>query len=259
MPTPIEILLDPLSLIILAMYAVLMLWEALFPARKLPHVRYWKTRSLTVFAVFFYLSSYLPLFVDPYLENYKLFDLTNLGTLGGTFVAVMLYEAFVFIWHFVMHKSNFLWLTFHQMHHSAERVDTYGAFYFSILDMIGFTMLGSFTLALFIGVTPQAITGMLLVTTFFSIFQHANIKTPQWIGYFIQRPESHSYHHAKNIHRHNYSDVPIFDIIFGTFYNPKEYEYETGFYPGASSRIFEMLTFQDINEKPERLKSELNS
>ena len=36
MPTPLEILLDPVSLYILAMYALLMIWEAIFPARKLP-------------------------------------------------------------------------------------------------------------------------------------------------------------------------------------------------------------------------------
>jgi len=38
-----------------------------------------------------------------------------------------------------------LWRGFHQMHHSAERVDAFGAFYFSPLDIIGFTMLSSLT------------------------------------------------------------------------------------------------------------------
>tara|TARA_B100000965_G_scaffold386184_1_gene388202 strand:+ start:1134 stop:1253 length:120 start_codon:yes stop_codon:yes gene_type:complete len=33
-----------------------------------------------------------------------------------------------------------------QMHHSAEVVDSIGAFYFSPLDMIGFTLLGSISL-----------------------------------------------------------------------------------------------------------------
>ena len=88
---------------------------------------------------------------------------------------------------------------------------------------------------------------MLLVTTFLSIFQHANIKTPQWLGYFIQRPESHTVHHAKGIHKYNYSDLPIFDIVFGTFDNPQEYVHETGFYNGASNRIGAMLMFKDVS------------
>ena len=248
MPTPLEIIMDPISLTALAMYAGLMLWEAMFPATRLPKVKNWKLRGLTSFAVYFFLSSYLPLITDPFLSSYQFFDLTGLGDVGGGILAIFLYEFAVFVWHRAMHKSDFLWRVFHQMHHSAERMDTYGAFYFSLTDMIGFTFLGSICLALLIGVTPQAVTIMLLGTMFLGIFQHTNINTPQWLGYIIQRPESHSVHHARGIHKYNYSDLPIFDILFGTFKNPKSYEHETGFYPGASSRVIDMLTFQDINK-----------
>ena len=265
MPTPLEILLDPISIIALTLYALLIVWEALFPAKVLPKVKGWKLKGLASFTVYFFVASYLPLLTDPFLSKYQFFDLTSLGNVGGGLMAIGLYEFGVFVWHRAMHKSDFLWRVFHQMHHSAERMDTYGAFYFSLFDMIGFTFLGSICLALLIGVTPQAVpppgrssviesisasqdTIMLLATTFFGIFQHTNIKTPQWLGYIIQRPESHTVHHAKGIHKYNYSDLPIFDIIFGTFKNPKSYEHETGFYDGASSKIVQMLTFQDINK-----------
>ncbi|KAA3626508.1 MAG: sterol desaturase family protein [Bacteroidetes bacterium] len=256
MPTPLEILLDPISLVILAMYAILMIWEAVFPARELPKIKHWKIKGLVSFAVFFYLSTYLPLLTDPFLEPYRLFDLTGLGTLGGALVGLLIYEFGVFLWHWAMHRFDFLWRTFHQMHHSAERLDTYGAFFFSPLDMAGFTFLGSICFALLVGITPRAITVVLLVTTFFSIFQHANIKTPQWLGYIIQRPESHTIHHSKGVHKYNYSDLPVFDLIFGTFNNPKGYENETGFYEGASSRVIEMLTFQDVVEPAEIVSPE---
>lgn len=248
MPTPLEILLDPGSLIILAIYGSLMFWEARFPGRELPKIKNWKLRGLLAFGVFFYLSSYLPLWVDPVLEPYRLFDLSGLGTLGGGLFAVLLYELGVYIWHFCLHRFPFLWRSFHQMHHSAERLDTYGAFFFSPLDMIGWTVLGSVCFSLIAGVTPQAITVMLLTTTFLSMFQHANIKTPRWLGYIIQRPESHTYHHAMDIHQKNYSDLPIFDILFGTFYNPEDFEHKTGFYQGASARIGDMLLFKDVTK-----------
>ena len=247
MPTPIEILLDPISLVILSIYGALMLWEGIFPGRTLPVVKYWRLKGLVAFFVFFFLSSYLPMFINPYLEPYRLLDLTDLGTGWGALIAVLLYEFGVFVWHYLMHRSNFLWKTFHQMHHSAERLDTYGAFFFSPMDMIGWTVLGSICFSLIAGLSPQAITIMLLVTNFFSIFQHANIKTPQWLGYIVQRPESHTYHHARGIHKMNYSDLPLFDIIFGTFQNPKDFEHETGFYNGASERILEMLSAKDIS------------
>ncbi|MBK7873996.1 MAG: sterol desaturase family protein [Saprospiraceae bacterium] len=252
MPSPIEILLDPISLSVIAMYAALMIWEALFPARPLPYVKFWQIKGIISFFIFFYLSSYLPMFINPLLEPYRLLDLTGLGTIGGAVAAVLLYEFGMYVWHRSMHRNNALWRTFHQMHHSAERLDTYGAFFFSPMDMIGFTMLGSICFVLLIGISPQATTIVLLVTNFFSVFQHANIKTPRWLGYFIQRPESHTVHHAKGIHGFNYSDLPLFDILFGTFNNPEKYEHETGFYQGASDKISEMLLFKDINKSIEK-------
>lgn len=248
MPTPFEILFDPISLVIIAIYIGLMIWEAVFPGRKLPQVKYWKLKGLTAFAIYFYLSSYLPLFMDPYLEPYRLLDITGLGTLGGAVVGLLLYELGIYIWHRTMHRSDFLWRTFHQVHHSAERLDTYGAFFFSPLDMVGWTILGSICFALTVGLSPQAITVTLLTATFLGMFQHANIRTPRWLGYIVQRPESHTIHHARGIHKHNYSDLPLFDILFGTFYNPRGFEHETGFYEGSSHKIKEMLLFKDVSQ-----------
>ena len=53
MPTPIEILLDPVSLISLAIYGGLMAWEAINPARALPPVANWRVRGLVAFSVYF--------------------------------------------------------------------------------------------------------------------------------------------------------------------------------------------------------------
>ncbi len=257
MLTPLEILLDPVSLAVLAMYAILMIWEGLFPARTLPKVKFWKLRGMMAFAFFFYLSSYLPLFIDPYLEPYRVFDLTRFNAIGGGLIGVLLYEFGVYIWHRAMHRSDFLWRTFHQMHHSAERLDTYGAFYFSPMDMIGWTVLGSLCFALLVGLSPQAITVTLLVTNFLGMFQHANIKTPHWLGYIIQRPESHTVHHAKDIHKYNYSDLPVFDILFETFENPRDYQHKTGFYHGASAKVWQMLTFKDVTKAKTKKSLEL--
>lgn len=249
MPTPLEILLDPVSLSILAMYLVLILWEALFPARQLPYIRFWRIRGILFFIFFFYLSSYLPLLYAKWLPAIQLFDLTSMNVAVASIFGVLLYELGMYIWHRTMHTNNWLWRIFHQMHHSAERLDTYGAFYFSPFDMIGFTLLGTFCFSFILGLPAQAITIVLLVTNFLSIFQHANIKTPTWLGYIIQRPESHAVHHAKGVHAYNYSDLPLYDILFDTFRNPDQYVSETGFYQGASSRITDMLLFRDIDKR----------
>lgn len=256
MPTPIELLLDPVSLTVFALYAGLIVWEALAPARPLPRVAGWRAKGLAAFAAFFFLSSYLPLWWGEHLARFQLFDLTELGQWGGAVVGLLVYEAGVYVWHRGMHGSTWLWRGFHQLHHSAERLDTYGAFWFSPLDMLGWTMLSSLALTLAVGITPEAAVLVLYATTFFSIFQHANIRTPHWLGYFVQRPESHSAHHERGVHARNYSDLPLFDILLGTFHNPRGFAPETGFYDGASSRVGETLVFRDVS-RPRETDEEL--
>jgi len=240
------LLLDPVSLLVLALYGALMAWEALAPARALPAVKGWRLRGLTAFAVFFFLSSYLPLLWDRHLAALQLFDLSALGTWAGAAVGLLVYELGVYVWHRTMHASDLLWRTFHQMHHSAERLDTFGAFWFSPLDMVGWTALFSLCLTLIVGLTPEATTLVLLVTTFLAMFQHANVRTPRWLGYLIQRPESHSRHHERGVHAGNYSDLPLFDMLFGTFHNPRDFAAQAGFEDGASSRVADMLLARDV-------------
>jgi sterol desaturase/sphingolipid hydroxylase (fatty acid hydroxylase superfamily) len=246
MPSPLDLLLDPISLAVFALYAALIAWEALAPARVLPAVRGWKLMGLAAFVAYFFISSYLPMLWTEQLARFQVFDLTSLGTWGGALAGLLVYEAGVYVWHRTMHSSTVLWRLFHQMHHSAERIDTYGAFWFSPLDMIGWTVLFSLALTLGVGITAEATTVVLLATTLLSVFQHANIRTPRWLGYFVQRPESHSHHHERGVHARNYSDLPVFDLLLGTFHNPRGFAPAAGFYEGASTRIIEMLMAQDV-------------
>lgn len=248
MPSPLELLLDPVSLTVMALYAALIAWEAIAPARPLPVVRGWKLLGLSAFFGYFFVSSYLPLLWSEQLARFQLFDLTGLG-MWGAVVGVLLVEFGIYVWHRTMHGSDRLWRVFHQMHHSAERVDAYGAFWFSPADMVGWTVLGSLALTL-VGLTAEATTAVLLVTTLLAVFQHANVRTPRWLGYLVQRPESHSFHHERGVHARNYSDLPIFDLLFGTFHNPPGFAAANGFYDGASARIVDMLCARDVSTPP---------
>lgn len=249
MPTPLEILLDPVSLGVIGIFLMLYLWESLFPRRKnSPKVKYSTLRGLLAFVFFFFLSSYLPLITDTFLASYQLFDLSQINLGIQIIIGLFLYQLALYFWHRSMHKSDKLWKVFHQMHHSSEKLDIPSTFYFSPMDMVGFTLLGSLVFALTIGLAPNAITVIILTLNFLSIFQHANIKTPKWLGYIIQRPEQHAVHHQRGVHQYNYSDLPVYDILFGTFKNPKDFHDENGFYDGASNRVKEMLLFKDISK-----------
>jgi hypothetical protein len=154
MPTPLEILLDPISLAVIAIFLGLVAWEALAPGRPLPAVRGWKLRGLAAFAAFFYLSSYLPLLWDEHLAAYQLFDLSGFGIAGGVVAGMLASQFLGYWWHRALHRSDTLWLGLHQMHHSAERLDTWSAYWFSPLDMVGWTAIGSLALVLVVGIDP---------------------------------------------------------------------------------------------------------
>lgn len=251
MPTPIDLLLSPTSLIVFGMYATLIALEAIAPGRELPKVKAWPLRGLAAFSVYFLLSSYLPLFWDWYLARFQVLDLSPLGTIGGALAGLLVYEFCGYWYHRAMHSNGTLFRSLHQMHHSSERLDAFSAFYFSPLDMAGWTFVTSASLVLVVGLTAEAATVVVLTVSFLAIFQHTNIRTPRWLGYLVQRPESHSIHHGRGIHRYNYADLPVFDMLFGTFRNAPSYAPATGFYDGASGRVADMLLLRDVS-CPER-------
>lgn len=246
MPTPLDLLSDPITLAMLAMFAALALAEHLFPGRRLPRVPGWHARALAVFALYFLLSSYLPLLWADALAPLRLFDLSGWSTAAAAAVGLLVYELCAYAYHRGMHSVDAWFRVSHQMHHSAERLDVYGAFWFSPLDIVGWTLVPSVVLTL-LGLPPAAATTTILVVTFLAIFQHANLRTPHWLGYLVQRPESHTIHHARGIHAKNYADLPVIDMLFGSFENPRHFEHATGFWEGASARVLDMLLARDVS------------
>ena len=246
MPTPLDILADPITQAMLAMFAALALAERLFPGRPLPRVRGWRLRALPVFVVYLLLSSYLPLLWADAMAPLQLLDLSAWPIWASAALGLLVYELLAYAYHRGMHSVDAWFRVSHQMHHSAERLDVYGAFWFSPLDIVGWTLVPSVALAL-LGLPPSAATATILVITFLGIFQHANLRTPRWLGYVVQRPESHTIHHARGVHAKNYADLPLIDMLFRTVENPQGFEHATGFWDGASARVLDMLRWRDVS------------
>lgn len=241
---------NALTLGFLGIYAALLLHDIVRPARRFPHVRAWGLKGGLFFAAYFALSTTAPLLWSAWLEEHRLLDLTGLGIAGGAVVGLLGLELLVYWWHRALHRVPALWRSFHQMHHSAERVDMLGAFVFHPLDMLGFTFVTSFSLVMVFGVQAEAAVIAATIANVLAILGHANIRTPRWLGYFIQRPENHAAHHERGVHGRNYGDIALWDQVFGTWYNPKTWEGEAGFYDGASARIGDMLIFRDVSRRP---------
>ena len=55
-------------------------------------------------------------------------------------------------------------------------------------------------------------------------FYHTNVRTPRWVGFVFQRPEMHRIHHQYGRHTNNYGDIVWWDMLFGTYENPQEFD-----------------------------------
>lgn len=245
MPTLLQLFSDPVTWAFFAIFFGLWLLEALFPARPLPVAAGHRVRGSLALIAFFLVSSYLPYLVAPLLEPLRLADLSGLG-LWGAALTMLAYQLLGYAYHRCMHASDRLFRALHQLHHASERLDVPSAFLFAPLDMIGWTLVSTLALGSF-GVTAEATIAFVLFGSFLSVFQHANLRTPRWLGYVIQRPESHSYHHARGAHRDNYADLPLLDVLFGTFHNPADFAPATGYYAGASARVADMVLCRDVS------------
>jgi sterol desaturase/sphingolipid hydroxylase (fatty acid hydroxylase superfamily) len=243
-------MINLVTLLVVLTFAVLALLDLRGGARRFPPISRWKVKGVVFFFLTVAVSTAAPLSWDEWLAAHQLVDASGLGHVGGAIVGLLVLQLGIYTWHRILHRVPFLFRWFHQMHHSAERVDVFGAFYFHPLDMVGFALVGSLSLVLVLGVTAPAAMAASFMASFCSLFQHANLRTPRWLGYIIQRPESHSIHHQRGVHAFNYGDIALWDIVFGTFQNPRSFDAAAGYYDGASRRVAAMLVGRDVTQGP---------
>lgn len=231
-------------------YIAFLILERLAPARPLPPVRGWVLKGILFFVAGGVIVRGLSGLWAGWVREHRRLNLEGLGVAGGTIVAIVATDLVIYWFHRLRHRVPLLW-RLHQMHHSAERLDTAGAFYFHPLETVLFAFVVTFLAALVIGVHPLAVALSGTYGLLMSVFTHANIRTPRWLGYIIQRPESHAVHHQRGVHAFNYGTLPLWDALFGTFRNPVTFEGPAGFWDGASSRLGPLLIGADAT-RPER-------
>jgi len=247
---------DYLQMLTLALIPGFLLLDFVIQNRSYDKHRHWRARALLVTVAIFFFTGEVAAFWGKVLGDFHLLDTSGLGPFAAI-PALLVYELIHYGYHRAAHQWNWLWRAGHQMHHSAESLDAFGAYYLHPFDAAMFTTWSSLVFFPLLGVTVEAgILGALFLT-FNAMFQHANLKTPVWLGYFIQRPESHNIHHGRGLHRYNYADLPVIDMLFGTFRNAGDsIDLKCGFYNGASNRLGEMLIGRDVSTpKPKPIRS----
>jgi sterol desaturase/sphingolipid hydroxylase (fatty acid hydroxylase superfamily) len=94
---------------------------------------------------------------------------------------------------------------------------------------------------------PRAAAIVGTLSALYGMVQHLNVRTPRWLALIVQRPEAHCLHHERGVHARNYSDLPLWDWVFGTYANPRTFAGDVGFDAPADRRIAAMLGFRDVN------------
>lgn len=88
-----------------------------------------------------------------------------------------------------------------------------------------------------------------LCTAVGEFFYHTNLKIPQWVGYIFQRPEMHHIYHEYEKYTNNYGDVVWWDMLFGTYENPKKLNSTCGFDTEKELRLKDILRFKDVHKE----------
>src|SRR5690349_19000668 len=121
--------------IILVGFVIAVIFERWYPRSQLPEKEGWLTR-----AVIFNLIQVFVVIIGGYtwevwLEGPSIFKLPWGPFRNGVFAYVC--NTWVFYWwHLVRHENNFLWLVFHQFHHSPQRIEAITSFYKHPLEIL---------------------------------------------------------------------------------------------------------------------------
>lgn len=236
-------------LIVLATAAAMLVVERRRPGRHWPQVPSWMPRALALNAVQVGIVLVGGLTWDRWFPGRGPWDGAALGTVGGTLVGYLAITFVYYWWHRARHEVGFLWRWVHQIHHSPQRLELLTSFYKHPLEIALNGALSSAILYLLVGVTPAAAALAVLLTGVAELFYHWNVRTPHWLGYVIQRPESHCVHHQHGRHRNNYSDLPLWDILFGTFENPRAQPRRCGFDEARELQLKSMLLGRDVHRE----------
>jgi sterol desaturase/sphingolipid hydroxylase (fatty acid hydroxylase superfamily) len=233
---------------VLVIFVACLLLERAIPGWRLPRVRTWPLRVVAINVVQLGIVLLAGVTWERWLSSPSLFHLSRLaGPWTGGFLAYFIATFIFYWWHRLRHESDLLWLGFHQIHHSPQRLEVITSFYKHPLEMTVNSIIGGLLVYSLLGLDLQAGAVYTFFTAVGEFFYHTNVRTPRWVGYVFQRPEMHRIHHEYGRHRNNYGDFVWWDMLFGTYENPPFFTSTCGFDDEKEQRLGEMLVFRDVH------------
>ncbi len=238
-----------IAAVVFALGVVMLLAERVVPGRHWPQVRGWWTRAIALNLVQV-ASVYLAgVAYDGWLLRHRPWSADALGAWGGGVIGYLAITFVYYFWHRARHEVDFLWRWFHQVHHSPQRIEIITSFYKHPIEIAANGVLSSVIVYLGVGLGAEAAAAAVGLSGVAELFYHWNVRTPYWVGFLIQRPESHCVHHQEGLHRYNFADLPLWDMLGGTFRNPRDWRESCGFGDEAEHRLGDMLRGRDLTRE----------
>ena len=233
-------------ILIIAMTLFFFILERILPGRELPEAPGWYVRAAFLNLCQIGIILLAGVAWNRWLQSRSLFQIFRAMPPFLQGLAAWFLGTFVFYWwHRARHQSNLLWRIFHQVHHSPSRIELLTAFYKHPIEIAADSILASALLFSLLGASPSGAAWFNVFAVFGEYFYHSNLRTPRWLGYFLQRPEHHSIHHQLDVHGFNYGDITLWDRIFGTFREAEDFAPQCGFPGDHEQHLKGMLRFRD--------------
>jgi sterol desaturase/sphingolipid hydroxylase (fatty acid hydroxylase superfamily) len=235
--------------VIFAVFAFCFVLERVIPGWRLPKVRTWPLRVLAINGVQLIVVVVAGMTWERWLSTASLFHLSrHVGPAVGGLIAYFIATFVFYWWHRWRHEHDLLWRGFHQIHHSPQRLEVITSFYKHPGEMIVNSIIGSLLVYALLGLSAEAGAWYTLCTALGEFFYHTNVRTPRWVGFVFQRPEMHRIHHQYGRHKNNYGDITWWDMLFGTYENPPEWDDRCGFDDAKEQQLLKMLRYRDVHQ-----------
>jgi sterol desaturase/sphingolipid hydroxylase (fatty acid hydroxylase superfamily) len=226
---------------VLVLGLVMLALEQARPARQFPRVAGWWPRAIGLTAVQAAVAILAIQTCDRWLPALALWHLDTGNLLADALAGYLVLTFVYYWWHRARHEIPFLWRWLHRIHHSACRIELITSFYKHPAEIVCNALLSAIVVYVLLGLAPEAAAVVVTVSGMAELFYHWNVRTPRWLGFIVQRPESHCVHHERGRHTGNFADLPLWDVLFGTLDNPHCAPRHCGFGPDIEQRFPQLL------------------
>lgn len=236
--------------LLIAIAAALFVVERLWPARALPAVPNWWARVIFVNVIQIGIILLAGWTWDRWLQAFSLIHLReHVGVIAQGAIAYFFSTFVYYWWHRFRHESAWFWRLCHQLHHSPQRIELVTSFYKHPFEITINSLLSAGIVYLLLGCSVEAGAVYTFLTAIAEYFYHLNLRTPRWVGWLIQRPESHRIHHKFQHHTQNFADLPLWDALFDTLHNPRKDATpdQCGYEEWREDRFDDILAFRDVH------------